>query len=516
MSTSNTRLLLVVIACFLVSYVTSFTHHARDAPVTASNISSQPPQLWVGQGTVNCGAPFSSEQCSFSTTLSQMIGFIDIQSAYGDTGIPTTITSTDLEWAPETTWYYTMTTTVVVYGELYFTDDCRCSGYGCSTIWAPDNFYTLLVPDYSPTISYSSYTPTSTVSTSSTVSVSATLARRSVISVPLETAIARPHKRARRSTLQKRDSVIQLSDWNACPGGIGEVGDNYRTNDVVQLCRFVGSYANMFVSLAPTAAAYMPTWLDYLLSLIVGVVPVTLFVQSKDPDDDFYKQPGMGKVIFGVVGFIIAIIRMISAIVRLATYSADNFKTLPFISPLLWVDWLVVFEFSAPLSRVVEPFAGFICFILYIICFWLCIGYGSLGYGTEQYHILFIPEECQYIDIQWQTDPRRVHFLRFHIIIFAFASFVVVFVYLLDLRRRNAKSNEPDPGRRFMKAGIPVLLILPYVAAILCAAILNPYSYIVLNRGNCWGSYVSGRVGYVDVEFQDWKRRLATWFGVNV
>jgi len=37
----------------------------------------------------------------------------------------------------------------------------------------------------------------------------------------------------------------------------------------------------------------------------------------------------------------------------------------------------------------------------------------------------------------------------------------------------------------------------------------------MFNQDDCWASYISGRLGYIDVEFVDWKRKIAIWIGLN-
>jgi hypothetical protein len=505
----------------------NFIHRIRDVPFATTSIASSPPQIWVGQGTVDCGAPFASEQCLLTSTLSQAFGYTYLVSYLGDKGVLTTITSQEYDVVAFKTIYYTMTQLTDFEGEITYTYFQPCDGADCSTVLVPDTFYTLLVPNYSPTAIYSTYTPTPTTSilgSPATATSSLAIKRRGIYSIALETSV--PDSIAPMNTPLPESSLkIQKrnAQGNSCQaaGGIGTVDTNYETNDLTQVCRFIGSYAEVFISLAPTPAAFMPTWIDYLVSLIVCVYQAVMFTSN----DNYPKQPKTSKLVFGLIGVGIALIRLITAIVRIANHANDDFKALPFISPSLWVDWLVILEFNNRWSRIVEAVTGLIAFAVYIVCFWLCIGYGSLGYGTEQYYILSVPEECQFRDVQWQTDPRRVHFLRFHIIIFAFASFVAAYLALFidggEGRRPLWKmtvdevQSEMKAQTRLRKYCIFLSLVLPNLAGVLCAGILNRYSYLLFSQQNCWASYVSGRFGYVDIEFHDWTRRIATWIGLN-
>lgn len=493
------------------------------------NLTSVAPQIWVGQGLVNCGAPLATDTCVLTTTMFATQGYTAPVSYYGPHTFITTFTSSEyVQYPLPTTLYETVSQFTDGYGEITYTNFVPCDGFDCSTVMVPDIFYTLLGPSYKPTVTYTLYTASiATPSLDATISASSGIFRRAPAMPPAETARSTatstsvPSKqRSAQFSLQKRAS--SRGDTCQAAGSIVIDGDKYQINDLVEVCRFVGNYMEIFVSLAPTAAAYMPTWVDYLISFIIGVFQMISIVKS---GKKYYTQkPGAFKLIYTVLGLMIALIRTIFASVRLATHSADNFKTLPFISPLLWVDWLVVTDFGGSISRIIEGLGFTVSGVLWCICLWLCIGYGSLGYGTQQYEVLDIPAQCRSLRVSWETDPRRVHFLRIHIVVFAFASLALAFMQSLMTPTKGPAGRQRVPqefdretkdDKMMRKYMIAWVVTLPTIAGILCAAILNRYDYLMFNQDGCWASYVSGRLGYIDVEFVDWKRKIATWIGLN-
>ena len=105
------------------------------------------------------------------------------------------------------------------------------------------------------------------------------------------------------------------------------------------------------------------------------------------------------------------------------------------------------------ISNVIAVLGG----CMYLVCFWLTIGYCFLGYGTRQYQALNIPPYCQSLGVSWQTDPRRKNFVRMQVVIFLSASvgFIVAVVYYRT-RERAKKREKQREAARSAEANAPV------------------------------------------------------------
>src|SRR5579859_6246982 len=79
------------------------------------------------------------------------------------------------------------------------------------------------------------------------------------------------------------------------------------------------------------------------------------------------------------------------------------------------------------------------CLGAFGMCFWLCVGYTQLGYGTRQYTVLDVPERCQHLTISYQTDYRRVMFLSLHNVIFSFGILCFSFTALAIWKDKNVR-----------------------------------------------------------------------------
>ena len=187
----------------------------------------------------------------------------------------------------------------------------------------------------------------------------------------------------------------------------------------------------------------------------------------------------------------------------------QSWDTLPFISPLIWSDWITVYGLFKPFAPKLSFIPGVIGSCLYIVCLWLCVGYGSLGYGVHQYNVLSIPTQCQAFG-PYQTDPRRYRFVCLHVAVFVMGT-CGIYTAIFHL-----PGDESDPKHQYLHAFVGVWILLPAVAGAIVAGVVNGHSYLILNRNGCFASYVSGRLGYVDVDLIEWKIKLATWLGVNV
>jgi hypothetical protein len=186
---------------------------------------------------------------------------------------------------------------------------------------------------------------------------------------------------------------------------------------------------------------------------------------------------------------------------------------LPFISPLLWLDWVTVYSLCDYYLPKLAVIPGIIGACLYVVCFWLTVGYGALGYGVQQYNVLNIPTQCQ-TSGPFQTDPRRDHFVGLHVAMFAMGTAGLCGGMFLKLGSEHQKLGKR--GGQYVQAAVAFGILLPSVVGAIVAGVVNGDSYLFLNRNGCFASYVSGRFGYLDVDLIEWKIKLATWLGVNI
>jgi hypothetical protein len=63
---------------------------------------------------------------------------------------------------------------------------------------------------------------------------------------------------------------------------------------------------------------------------------------------------------------------------------------------------------------------------------------------------------------------------------------------------------------------IGMTIWFPTVAAVILAAVLNKYDYLLLEQQHCYASYVSSRWGYINIYILEWTTKVTTWLGVNV
>jgi len=305
------------------------------------------------------------------------------------------------------------------------------------------------------------------------------------------------------------------------------------------------------------------------------------------------------KIAFGFIG----LLRNGLAIYTIASTGGDQLDGLPFLSPVLWLDIVLVFDLVSNYSMI--KFLSYPVAILgcrmWVICLWLSIGYCFLGYGTRQYQVLNIPDYCQTLGVSWQTDPRRANYVRMQVIIFSSATagfgvalFSYLKIYLPSRRRWNVPTeqeaatrfvapiapSEPAPEtwiqRRIKQFGVwkrkvlgrlprypageqreltllrpftipyvgpfrgrtvlfrapafkkpelhlsehlttivQIFVLFPFIAGFLMAVILNSHAYLLLGQKGCYGSYVSGRFGYLDLQLVNFRVKLSTWLGLN-
>ena len=290
-----------------------------------------------------------------------------------------------------------------------------------------------------------------------------------------------------------------------------------QSNGLEGICQLVAEMPRCFISLRPTPAAHMPTWVGYLVQFLVGLFGIRQLTRGSKKTDDTTdgssESPRRGWAFsFKVVGALVTVFRTAFALYLVLEYR-HSLDKLPFISPVLWADWAGVhdlLDFSVHLSFISTA----IGVAIYVVCFWLCLGYGSLAYGVYQYDVLDVPSPCLEIgagfedtQISFQTDPRRNRFVILHTVIFSFASLgmLVSFVFW----RSRPKAYRVD---LFLSA----FILLPVLVGIIVAAVVNGHQYLILNpRRYCFASYVSGRLGYLDLDWVTWKIKLATLLGLS-
>lgn len=196
--------------------------------------------------------------------------------------------------------------------------------------------------------------------------------------------------------------------------------------------------------------------------------------------------------------------------------SSHSWDTLPFISPLIWFDWVTIYSLCNSFAPKIAVIPAVIGSCLYIVCFWLCVGYGSLGYGVQQYNMLSIPTQCQGFG-PFQTDPRRYHFVCLHVAVFTLGTVGLFYAIFLKLNDKSIIGRQLGrSSAEYVHAAVGLSILLPSIAGAIVAGVVNEHSYLILNRNGCFASYVSGRFGYIDVDLIEWKIKLATWLGVNV
>ena len=315
---------------------------------------------------------------------------------------------------------------------------------------------------------------------------------------------------------------IEICDYkNANPSPF-----DAQSNSLEGICQLVAEYPRCFISLEPTIAAYMPTWVAYLIQfLLVTRISALSRLAERDLSTQpriegeatqtaaASKPPGFLSTALGLVGAVLSIVRTGYAVYLLLEFR-KSWNKLPFLSPVLWIDWLEMWAFIQRWSENLSIIPMAIGLTIYAMCFWLCVGYGSLGYGVYQYDVLDVPPAClelgagfQDTQTAFQTDPRRHYFVVLHVLSFAVSSFAFI----------TAWSYRGQGWGRKAVIGLLILISLPNFIGIIMAAAVNGHAYLVLNpRRYCFASYVSGRAGYLDLYWASWKVKLANLLGVHV
>lgn len=191
--------------------------------------------------------------------------------------------------------------------------------------------------------------------------------------------------------------------------------------------------------------------------------------------------------------------------------------SLPFISPVLWIDWLAV-------SAIVWQFqkrgkARYIPQVIALAVFgmntWLILGYILISYGTNQYEVRDVPALCQATAASLVMDPRRTQFARLHIVLYIFGLIAFVVLALVAMRSKCGKLETPA-WRLATLLTVSVGIVIPTLVGVILAAVLNRADVLLLSSGECYTGVVSGKFGYFTIDSYDWTERLRKWLGLNV
>jgi hypothetical protein len=274
----------------------------------------------------------------------------------------------------------------------------------------------------------------------------------------------------------------------------------------------------------------MPSWPDYLISAIfltMGVVQILsvarTFGNFEQPTfEGTFKGRMKGglfsaKVVVGnTIIFVIALVRTVVGVGEVIAYRKD-LDLLPFVSPFLWIDWIAVASIIWPIEKYGKAryFPQVIAAAIFGMNTWLTVGYTSLLYGTEQYTILDIPAICAATAGSFTTDPRRSYFTDLHTVLYFISLLIVVVTAVVAVRSKKGKT-ETHAWKLAVILILSGSVAVPALVGVVIAAVLSKGDIVLLTSGNCYGSVVSGRLGYFSVNYFDWTQRLATWLGVNV
>jgi hypothetical protein len=511
-----------------------YTHPPSNPRVVLKEISTDiitsiSRQIWVAEGLLDCGAPLLTDACA---TLSKSVSGAEWEGH----PVGSTLTTTSRTFPVITGTYIGMGTHQVDGDPSYtFWDTVELLDRS-HWVWTTEVYYAPILQSawvYGRATTPEPYTPV----------ISSTTFARSVssltMSVASATALPSPGHRTLSAGPTSTVAVTKLyrrteGGFVFCPGE--NRPDELATDSLLDVCHFVAN-TDLFVSLAPTSAAYMPSWLDYLISTLAILIQVVLALRRIRRRFTSEAQPVLvppptriltAGGIFGLLGFVLAVIRTSFSVFRLIKHWESR-DTLPFISPLLWVDWIAVVDAATGRGLLLGSIvAGFACCI-WGFCLWLCIGYAAIGYGVRQYEVLFeLPEHCNlHINpTAWQTDPRRTKFVQLHVAAFVSATlggFLALFL-LFRSGPTNQLVRSGDEGKRIitlkdhfnLKMGL--FIVAPTATGIAIAAQLNSSRYLILHQGElpCYASFVSSHLGYLNIYFTDWSAKVATWLGINV
>jgi hypothetical protein len=252
-------------------------------------------------------------------------------------------------------------------------------------------------------------------------------------------------------------------------------------------------------------------------------------VQGQNSDEEGSKWKHILLLVFNIIAGTFAVLRSTFAFLTIIHHAGQR-ATMPFVTPLLWFDWPVIYSMIGRFSPLIAHACAIVGACFYGVCFWLTIGYGRLGFATHQYDVLDIPEYCQNLAISWQTDPRRHFFVGIHCVLFACGSIGVFGCIILAANMLGDNQFKLDLSARLwrkqrvleirfplieiMQGVVGFSIIAPALVAVIMSAVLNGHEYLVLGQQGCYGSYVSSRFSYLDQDYVDFKIKAAAWLGV--
>jgi hypothetical protein len=343
-------------------------------------------------------------------------------------------------------------------------------------------------------------------------------------------------------------ALNRRADYDVC-FGIPQ-GSDFKTNSLAAVCNFVDNIQDSFVSLAPNEAAFMPSWFDYLVSFLITIVStLPLLLHFDEPETergDGNTQPHRNtdantfKVVFTIASLVFATTRASLALYRIQKY-AHSLESMPYITPLLWTDWLPLLSLWKERIRF---FALAFMAGLWLLSAWLFFGYVFLEYGKRQYEVLEMSTKCEpvtdQLGISWEADPRRTDFFSLHLTFMltgATAGFWILWLVLGSGRLHSTaqtnvgstttyggQTEPPEMGnRREYLEGLDIVvlplnlaLLLILVGGMIKVGIMNDAEYLLLFQNDCYASYVSTRTTFLGVDFRDWPAKLGAWLGMTV
>jgi hypothetical protein len=219
------------------------------------------------------------------------------------------------------------------------------------------------------------------------------------------------------------------------------------------------------------------------------------------------------------IGSVIGVARTAFALMSIIIQakSGQGWESLPFINPVLWLDWAAIYSFSGHIWPGLSLLSAIIGIGMYGVSFWLCIGYANRGYGTVQYDVLDVPTLCQ-AATAYNTDPRRRAFLALHLTYFITANVAAFFLLIAITERSNSSKTKGQVGPMdpCLKKTMALLLVIPAFYGFIVSAVLHGYPYLILLKDGCYASYVSGRFGFLDLPSVSWMIKVASMLGINI
>ena len=213
------------------------------------------PRIYLAEGILDCGPRFYPDQCAAYYQTNMRFVQEQLSTEYATVSASKTVLI--MVSATETRIYPTATSMTVVGGQtislgvdyLYETDYTTIT----TTYFLPGTFPELIPTKVAGSIQTAEYTTVRNFTESN-------YAPSIVSSMSVPTA-----------TLSSKSKRSYDAEYNRCD----DVPDqDLNTNSLIQVCHFVANLAagNRFVSLKPTAAAYMPSWIGYFIRALAAIV----------------------------------------------------------------------------------------------------------------------------------------------------------------------------------------------------------------------------------------------------